>query len=61
MEVYIDDMITNWLQAADHVEHLWENFELLLKLKMWLNLKKYEVEVTLGKFLGFMVEMKYLN
>lgn len=55
MEVYMDDMIVNSKEKKDHIMHLQESFDLLLKYNMKMNLEKCTFGVALGKFLGYMV------
>ena len=55
MEAYINDMLFKSRERFDHTKHLQEAFELLREYDMKLNHLKYVFEVSLGKFLGFMV------
>ena len=55
MEVYIDDILVKSKKCLNHTKHLQEAFELLRKYNMKLNPLKCAFEVSLGKFLGFMV------
>ncbi|KAL5542852.1 hypothetical protein UlMin_010562 [Ulmus minor] len=55
MEVYVDDMLVKSLKADEHINNLRESFEVLREYKMKLNPAKCAFGVTLGKFLGFMV------
>lgn len=55
MKVYVDNMLTKSLQAKDHVNHLWEMFEILRTYQMKLKLEKCAFGVSLRKFLGFVV------
>ncbi|XP_010480879.1 PREDICTED: uncharacterized protein LOC104759673 [Camelina sativa] len=55
MEVYIDDMLVKSAQAADHVAHLKQCFEILNKYSMKLNPAKCTFGVTSGEFLGYLV------
>ena len=55
MEVYIDDMLVKSVKAKLHVDHLAESFQVLEDYKMKLNLIKCAFEVSVGKFLGFIV------
>ena len=55
MEVYIDDMLVNSLNAGDHLKHLQEIFDILRKHNMKLNPEKCEFGVSSGSFLGFLV------
>ena len=58
MEVYIDDMLIKSKERPDHAEHLQETFELLRAYSMKLNPLKCAFEVSVGRFLGFMVTQK---
>ena len=58
MEVYIDDMLIKSKECLDHAEHLQEAFELLRAYCMKLNPFKCAFEVSVGRFLGFMVTQK---
>ena len=55
MKAYIDDMLMKSKERFDHTKHLQEAFELLRRYDMKLNPLKCAFEVSLGKFLGFMV------
>ncbi|XP_038699702.1 uncharacterized protein LOC119997000 [Tripterygium wilfordii] len=55
MEVYIDDMLVKSLVADQHLEHLQQAFDLLIKYNMKLNPSKCSFGVASGKFLGYMV------
>ena len=55
MEVYVDDMLVISLKPYEHINNLKESFEVLREYKMKLNPAKCTFGVTLGKFLGFMV------
>ena len=55
MEVYIDVMLVKSKERPNHAEHLQEAFELLREYDMKLNPSKCAFEVTVGRFLGFMV------
>ena len=55
MEVYIDDILIKHADAKDHVRHLEECFNVLLKNGIKLILAKYTFRVSSGKFLGFLV------
>ena len=55
MEVYVDDMLVKSLKVDEHINNLKESFEVLCKYKMKLNPAKCAFGVTLGNFLGFMV------
>ena len=55
MEVYIDDMLEKSTSAALHIGHLSEAFQILREYNMKLNLAKCAFGVSVGKFLGFIV------
>ena len=55
MEVYIDDMLVKTKERPDHTKHMQETFDLLRTNCMKLNPLKCVFEVSLGKFVGFMV------
>ena len=55
MEVYIDDMLVNSAKARLHVNHLAEAFQVLKDYKMKLNPTECAFGVSVGKFLGFIV------
>ncbi|XP_010506877.1 PREDICTED: uncharacterized protein LOC104783415 [Camelina sativa] len=55
MEVYIDDMLVKSAQAANHVAHLKQCFDIMNKYSMKLNPAKCTFGVTSGEFLGYLV------
>ncbi|KAL5851541.1 hypothetical protein ACOSQ3_006659 [Xanthoceras sorbifolium] len=55
MEVYVDNMLTKYLKATEHCSDHRETFQTIRKYNMILNPEKCAFGVTLGKFLGFMV------
>ena len=55
MEVYIDDMLVKSTTADLHIAHLSEAFQILRNYNMKLNLAKCAFGVSVGKFLGFIV------
>ena len=55
MEVYIDDMLVKSVKVELHVDHLAESFQVLKDYKMKLNPTKCAFGVSVGKFLGFIV------
>ena len=55
MEVYIDDMLVKSTTAKLHIAHLAEAFQILKKYNIKLNPTKCAFEVSVGKFLGFIV------
>lgn len=55
VEVYVDNMLVKGKKENHHLDDLQETFETLRLYNMKLNPSKYVFEVSLGKFLGFMV------
>ena len=55
MEVYIDDMLVKSTTAKLHIAHLSEAFQILREYNMKLNPAKCAFGVSVGKFLGFIV------
>ncbi|KAG5541026.1 hypothetical protein RHGRI_021048 [Rhododendron griersonianum] len=55
MEAYIDDMVVKSKDAADHIIHLGEIFDVLKRFGLKLNAEKCAFGVGSGKFLGHMV------
>ena len=55
MEVYIDDMLVKSTTAELHIAHLSEAFQILREYNMKLNPAKCAFGVSVGKFLGFIV------
>ena len=55
MEVYIDDMLVKSTTTNLHIAHLSEAFQILINYKMKLNPAKCAFGVSVGKFLGFIV------
>ena len=55
MEVYIDDMLVKSTTAKLHIAHLSEGFQILREYNMKLNPAKCTFGVSVGKFLGFIV------
>ena len=58
MEVYIDDMLVKSIKAGLHVNQLVKAFQVLKDYKMKLNPTKCAFEVSVGKFLGFIVNSR---
>ena len=58
MEVYIDDMLVKLVKAELHMYHLAESFHVLKDYKMKLNPTKCAFGVSVGKFLGFIVNSR---
>lgn len=55
MEVYINDMLVKSKKASDHIVDVGKTFEILRHYRMKLNATKYMFGISLGKFMGFMV------
>ena len=55
MEVYIDDMLVKSTTAGLHIAHLSEAFQILRNYNMKMNPAKCAFGVSVGKFLGFIV------
>ena len=55
MEVYIDDMLVKSTTTGLHIAHLSEAFQILMNYNMKLNPSKCAFGVSVGKFLGFIV------
>ena len=55
MEVYVDDMLVKSRVALEHIAHLAEMFDILRLYRMKLNPLKCSFRVSLGKFLGYIV------
>ena len=58
VQVYVDDMLVKNQREEDHLEDLRETFDTLRSYNMKLNLGKRAFEVTVGKFLRFMVSQR---
>ena len=58
LQVYVDDMLVKIRREEDHLKDLEETFGTLRSYNMKLNLSKCSFEVTVGKFLGFMVSQR---
>ena len=58
MDVYIDDMLVKSVKAELHVDHLAKAFQILKDYKMKLNPTKCAFGVSVGKFLGFIVNSR---
>ena len=58
VQVYVDDMLVKTRQEEDHLKDLKETFDTLRSYNMKLNPGKCAFEVTVGKFLGFMVSQR---
>ena len=58
MKVYIDDMLVKSKECPDHTTHLQEAFDLLRAYDMKLNPLKCAFEVSVDRFLGFMVTQR---
>ena len=55
MEVYIDDMLVKSTTTGLHITHMTEAFQILREYNMKLNPAKCAFGVSVGKFLGFIV------
>lgn len=55
IEYYVDDILVKSLNALDHLSHLEEVFDRLVKYHLILNPKKCVFGVTFGKLLRFIV------
>ena len=55
MEGHIDGMLVKSVKEKLHVDHLAEPFQVLKDYKMKLNPAKCAFRVSVGKFLGFIV------
>ena len=58
VQVYVDDMLVKGLRENDHLDDLQETFNTFRLYNMKLNPNKCMFEVTIGKFLGFMVSQR---
>ena len=58
IEVYIDNIVVNSITKGEHTQHLEETFRLMKAYNIKLNPAKYPFEVSVGKFLGFMVTQR---
>ena len=58
VQVYVDDMLVKSMRENDHLNDLQEKFDTLRSYNMKLNPSKCMFEVTIGKFLGFMVSQR---
>ena len=56
--MYVDDMLVKSLDEEKHLDDLQETFDTLRRHQMNLNPSKCAFEVSLGKFLGFMVSQR---
>ncbi|CAI9762903.1 unnamed protein product [Fraxinus pennsylvanica] len=61
MEVYVDDMLAKSLVAKDHIKHLTEAFNTLRRYDMRLNPLKCAFGVVSGKFLGYIVNQRWIE
>lgn len=55
MEVYVDDMLVKSMKAKKHIDNLKETLCTLRRFQIKLNPAKCAFEVSVGKFLGFMI------
>ena len=58
VEVYIDNIVVKSETRAEHAQHLEEVFCLMQAYNMKLNPTKCAFDVSVGKFLGFMVTQR---
>ena len=58
VEAYIDDILVKLRARADHLNHLKEMFSLLRHHRLRLNLAKCASGISLGNFLGFLVDQR---
>ena len=58
VQVYVDNMLVKSRREDDHLEDLKEIFDTLRSYNMKLNSSMCAFEVTVGKFLGFMVSQR---
>ena len=58
MEVYIDVMLVKSIKVELHITHLAEAFHVLKSYNMKLNPSKCAFRVSVGKFLGFIVNSR---
>ena len=58
MEVYIDDMVVKSQEKSQHVRHLEEVINILRRYRIQLNPKKCAFGVSLGQFLGQIVNKR---
>ena len=58
VEVYIDNIVVKSETRAEHAQHLEEAFCLMQAYNMKLNPAKCAFDVSVGKFLGFMVTQR---
>ena len=58
MDVYIDDMLVKSIKVELHIAHLAESFQVLKNYNRKLNPTKCAFGVSVGKFLGFIVNSR---
>ncbi|XP_070037273.1 uncharacterized protein [Nicotiana tomentosiformis] len=61
MEVYIDDMLVKSSDAGDHLKHLQETFDILMKHNMKLNPKKCAFGVSSGLELAWGLDSEVIE
>lgn len=61
MEVYIDDILEKSIKVDHRIKDLEEAFNVLMRHRMKLNLRKYAFDIILKIFLGFMVTSKKIK
>lgn len=55
MEIYVDDMVVKTHTLDNHPNDIQQDLDILDKIDMKLNPKKYTFGVKVGKFLGYIV------
>ena len=55
IEVYIDDMVVKSKQKKQHIGDLKEEFKVIRRHKLWLNVEKCAFEVRASKFLEYLI------
>lgn len=55
MEVYVDDLLVKSKTPSHHLANLWEAFTMSQCYQMKLNLEKCAFNISLRRFLGFLV------
>ncbi|GAA0162399.1 hypothetical protein LIER_18502 [Lithospermum erythrorhizon] len=61
MEIYVDDMLINSREAANHEANIKESFENLRRYNLRLNPDKCVLGVTSMKFLGYMISQRGID
>ena len=55
IEIYIDNMVVKSKLESEHINDLWNIFQILRRHKLRLNTSKCSFDVGSGKFLGYMI------